>query len=241
MNWCKECVTGFSHVSISNFGESFRDGLAFCAIVARYFPAPIISKPSPKKSEEALNHAFATAHKCAEVPMLLDPLDFKQNIDEMSVIIYLIVSCHQFLDKNGLVFEAIAPIPVRQTYNIKICFRGFSTKSRGASTDIFKSFRLAPFMTALEIKSIISRTLELQNVIIVCLENNNEISVSDEDQLTCDKADQGRQICVKKIIPQKVASASSKITSSKPKTSAKQSNAPIATIDHQKLKRLFKK
>ena len=36
--WCQRCTKGYKDVDITNFTNSWNDGLAFCALINRYRP-----------------------------------------------------------------------------------------------------------------------------------------------------------------------------------------------------------
>ncbi|CAJ0588009.1 unnamed protein product, partial [Mesorhabditis spiculigera] len=93
LEWAQEATDGYPQVRVSNFGSSWRDGLAFNAILHRYRPhlvqwSHVIS--SGRSNLERLEHAFALAEREFGVTRLMDPEDFEStNVDEKSVITYV--------------------------------------------------------------------------------------------------------------------------------------------------------
>lgn len=73
LEWAKRCGEGYPNVEVTNFNVSFRDGLAFCAIIHRYRPNMLDFKAlSPTNRHENLRLAFAAADQLVrdELPIL---------------------------------------------------------------------------------------------------------------------------------------------------------------------------
>ncbi|XP_071964186.1 spectrin beta chain, non-erythrocytic 2-like [Antedon mediterranea] len=90
MFWAK-CVTeGYPGVTINNFGQSWRDGLAFNAVLHRNRPDLIDFKSlNPRNHRGNLENAFAVAESVG-VPRLLDPEDVDvASPDEKSILMYV--------------------------------------------------------------------------------------------------------------------------------------------------------
>lgn len=61
-------------MNVQNFHLSFKDGLAFCALIHRHRPDLIdYSKLSKDNPLENLNTAFDVAEKYLDIPRMLDP------------------------------------------------------------------------------------------------------------------------------------------------------------------------
>ena len=74
--WCKHVTAGYHRVSIVNMTESWRSGLAFCAIIARF--RPDLMDYDKLKEGQVYNNcalAFDIAEDHLGVPSLLDPKD----------------------------------------------------------------------------------------------------------------------------------------------------------------------
>ncbi|KAK6999130.1 alpha-actinin sarcomeric-like isoform X2, partial [Biomphalaria glabrata] len=97
--WCQRKTAPYKNVNVQNFHLSFKDGLAFCALIHRHRPDLLeynnLSKENPL---ENLNTAFDIAEKHLDIPRMLDPEDMVNSAkpDERSVMAYVSSYYHAF-------------------------------------------------------------------------------------------------------------------------------------------------
>ncbi|XP_064484271.1 spectrin beta chain-like isoform X3 [Ornithodoros turicata] len=96
--WCQMKTAGYSNVNVRNFTTSWRDGLAFNALIHKHRPDLIqYEKLSKSNAIYNLNNAFNTAEQKLGLTRLLDPEDvFVDNPDEKSIITYVVTYYHYF-------------------------------------------------------------------------------------------------------------------------------------------------
>ncbi|KAL7886117.1 hypothetical protein AOLI_G00064120 [Acnodon oligacanthus] len=102
LHWCNNKTRNYEGVSIENFSSSWSDGLAFCALVHRFFPDAFdFSTLKASEREKNFTLAFSTAESLAGCCPLLDVSDMLlmgKNPDPFSVFTYVQSLC-QHLSK----------------------------------------------------------------------------------------------------------------------------------------------
>ncbi|KAM4587012.1 smoothelin-like 1 [Fundulus diaphanus] len=98
LQWCRNKTRKYEGVNIENFSSSWSDGLAFCALIHRFFPEAFdYSSLKPDKREENFTLAFQTAESLADCCPLLevsDMLMMGKHPDPMCVFTYVQSLCH---------------------------------------------------------------------------------------------------------------------------------------------------
>jgi Ca2+-binding EF-hand superfamily protein len=97
--WCQRKTAPYKNVNVHNFHMSFKDGLAFCALIHRHRPE-LIDYDSLKKGDDMynLNLAFEVAEKHLDIPKMLDAEDLHNTPkpDERAVMTYVSSYYHAF-------------------------------------------------------------------------------------------------------------------------------------------------
>ncbi|KAJ7307474.1 hypothetical protein JRQ81_009495 [Phrynocephalus forsythii] len=105
--WCQMKTAGYPNVNVHNFTTSWRDGLAFNAIVHKHRP-DLIDIDTLKKCNAHYNlqNAFNIAEKELGLTKLLDPEDVNvDQPDEKSIITYVATYYHYFSKMKALAVE----------------------------------------------------------------------------------------------------------------------------------------
>ncbi|WKX89696.1 hypothetical protein Q1695_008944 [Nippostrongylus brasiliensis] len=93
LQWARKVTSGYPRVNVTNFSSSWKDGLAFNAILHRYRPNLIDwnkVSDSSVSNRERLENAFAAAEREFGVDRLLDAQDVDtEHPDEKSIITYV--------------------------------------------------------------------------------------------------------------------------------------------------------
>ncbi|XP_072309625.1 smoothelin [Eucyclogobius newberryi] len=105
LDWCRAKTEPYEGVSIQNFSSSWKDGIAFCALVHRFFPDAFeYSTLNPNKPRDNFQLAFSTAERLAGCPSLLDPDDLvRMHEPDWKCVYTYIQEFYRSLVEKGLV------------------------------------------------------------------------------------------------------------------------------------------
>ncbi|XP_072314307.1 spectrin beta chain, erythrocytic isoform X2 [Eucyclogobius newberryi] len=105
--WCQMKTAGYPNVNITNFTTSWKDGMAFNALIHKHRP-DVVEYKTLRRSNPThnLQNAFNVAEQKLGVTKLLDPEDvFTENPDEKSIITYVVAFYHYFSKMKQLAVE----------------------------------------------------------------------------------------------------------------------------------------
>ncbi|XP_058835928.1 EH domain-binding protein 1 isoform X2 [Topomyia yanbarensis] len=91
LEWCKETTKCYNGVKVTNLTTSWRNGMAFCAIIHHFYPSLIdMTKLSPGNVIENCRTAFDAAEKLG-IPRVIEPRDMNMLAvpDKLAVMTYL--------------------------------------------------------------------------------------------------------------------------------------------------------
>uniref|UniRef100_A0A6Q2YDF4 Spectrin beta chain n=1 Tax=Esox lucius TaxID=8010 RepID=A0A6Q2YDF4_ESOLU len=105
--WCQMKTAGYPNVNIHNFSTSWRDGMAFNALIHKHRPDLIdFEKLKKSNAHHNLQNAFNLAEQHLGLTKLLDPEDISvDHPDEKSVITYVVTYYHYFSKMKALKVE----------------------------------------------------------------------------------------------------------------------------------------
>uniref|UniRef100_A0A0N4ZQ51 Spectrin beta chain n=1 Tax=Parastrongyloides trichosuri TaxID=131310 RepID=A0A0N4ZQ51_PARTI len=95
--WCQRKTAGYSNVKVENFTTSWRNGLAFNALIHAHRPDIInFNGLNPNDNIGNLNNAFEIAEKKLDIAKLLNADDVNRHPDEKSIVTYVSLYYHYF-------------------------------------------------------------------------------------------------------------------------------------------------
>uniref|UniRef100_A0A4X2KC22 Calponin-homology (CH) domain-containing protein n=1 Tax=Vombatus ursinus TaxID=29139 RepID=A0A4X2KC22_VOMUR len=105
LEWCRAMTRKYEHVDIQNFSSSWSSGMAFCALIHKFFPDAFdYTTLDPKKRRENFTLAFSTAENLADCAQLLDVDDMvRLSVPDSKCVYTYIQELYRSLVQKGLV------------------------------------------------------------------------------------------------------------------------------------------
>ncbi|XP_023561872.1 smoothelin-like protein 1 isoform X1 [Octodon degus] len=103
--WCQAMTRKYEHVDIQNFSASWSSGMAFCALIHKFFPDAFdYAALDPAQRRHNFTLAFSTAEKLADCAQLLDVDDMvRLAVPDSKCVYTYIQELYRSLVQKGLV------------------------------------------------------------------------------------------------------------------------------------------
>jgi len=140
--WCRRVTSSYENVNIIDMDSSWRDGLAFCAMIHHFRPNLI--KYESLKSEDILSNnelAYKVAEEEMGIPSLLDPQDMLDTDipDKFSIITYVSQFYHLLKDEDN---SRSPSLPIKEM-NINNSYDSSDSSPQGTPKSVPKSVFLS--------------------------------------------------------------------------------------------------
>ncbi|XP_032496949.1 smoothelin-like protein 1 [Phocoena sinus] len=105
LEWCRAMTRNYEHVDIQNFSSSWSSGMAFCALIHKFFPDAFdYAALDPAKRRHNFSLAFSTAEKLADCAQLLEVDDMvRLAVPDSKCVYTYIQELYRSLVQKGLV------------------------------------------------------------------------------------------------------------------------------------------
>uniref|UniRef100_A0A8C6GAD0 Smoothelin-like 1 n=1 Tax=Mus spicilegus TaxID=10103 RepID=A0A8C6GAD0_MUSSI len=105
LEWCRAMTRNYEHVDIQNFSSSWSSGMAFCALIHKFFPEAFdYAELDPAKRRHNFTLAFSTAEKLADCAQLLEVDDMvRLAVPDSKCVYTYIQELYRSLVQKGLV------------------------------------------------------------------------------------------------------------------------------------------
>ncbi|XP_007519631.1 smoothelin-like protein 1 isoform X2 [Erinaceus europaeus] len=105
LEWCRAMTRNYEHVDIQNFSSSWSSGMAFCALIHKFFPDAFdYVALDPKQRRHNFTLAFSTAEKLADCAQLLEVDDMvRLSVPDSKCVYTYIQELYRCLVQKGLV------------------------------------------------------------------------------------------------------------------------------------------
>ncbi|XP_006900472.1 PREDICTED: smoothelin-like protein 1 [Elephantulus edwardii] len=105
LEWCRAMTKKYEHVDIQNFSSSWSSGMAFCALIHKFFPDAFdYAALDPTQRRHNFTLAFSTAEKLADCAQLLEVDDMvRLAVPDSKCVYTYIQELYRSLVEKGLV------------------------------------------------------------------------------------------------------------------------------------------
>lgn len=105
LEWCRAMTRKYEHVDVQNFSSSWSSGMAFCALIHKFFPDAFdYAALDPAARRHNFTLAFSTAEKLADCAQLLDVDDMvRLAVPDSKCVYTYIQELYRSLVQKGLV------------------------------------------------------------------------------------------------------------------------------------------
>ncbi|XP_044117032.1 smoothelin-like protein 1 [Neovison vison] len=105
LEWCRAMTRNYEHVDIQNFSSSWSSGMAFCALIHKFFPDAFdYAALEPTQRRHNFTLAFDTAEKLADCAQLLEVDDMvRLAVPDSKCVYTYIQELYRSLVQKGLV------------------------------------------------------------------------------------------------------------------------------------------